>query len=106
MGEGERLSGGLVHLLTGCGNSFFGQGTGIVGLAYVGALCHSTKNAGVTQLHGRMSWVTFAHEIGHNFGGEHTFEEGEGRTGGIMDYGNGKLNGEYQFHTKYRKAQM
>lgn len=34
--------------------------------------------------------------------------EGEhGRTGpGIMDYGDGKLNGIYQFNTRYRKQEM
>ena len=32
---------------------------------------------------------TFAHEVGHNFGCDHAFDEGQGRTGGIMDYGDG-----------------
>lgn len=98
---GTNLPGGAVHLLTGCG-----QGFGIVGLAYVGSMCASRSNTGVSQLHNSMSWITFAHELGHNFGGGHSFEEGEGRTGGIMDYGDGRLNGEYQFNTKYRKGEM
>merc|ERR1712137_223665 len=97
---GARLTGGAVYLLTGCG-----QGFGVVGLAYVGSIC-SSFNTGVNQLHNSMSWITFAHELGHNYGGSHSFEEGQGRTGGIMDYGDGKLNGEYQFNTKYRKNEM
>jgi hypothetical protein len=36
----------------------------------------------------------------------HTFEEGQGSTGGIMDYGDGSLDGEFQFNTKYRKAEV
>jgi hypothetical protein len=98
--RGARLQGGAVHLLTGCG-----QGDGVVGLAYVGSICRRS-NTGVNQLHNSMSWLTFAHELGHNFGGDHSFEEGQGRTGGIMDYGDGRLNGEYQFNTRYRKGQM
>merc|ERR1712070_583460 len=50
---GARLSGGAVHLLTGCG-----QGFGVVGLAYVGTICRG-PNTGVNQLHNSMSWVTF-----------------------------------------------
>jgi hypothetical protein len=93
---------GVTHVLTGCGNGY-----GVVGVAYVRSLC-STRgyNTGVNQLHNSMSWVTFAHELGHNFGGQHSFEEGQGSTGGIMDYGDGKLQGEYQFNTQYRKGQM
>merc|ERR1740138_986351 len=51
-------------------------------------------------------WATYAHELGHNFGGGHSFEDGQGSTGGIMDYGDGKLNGVYQFNTKYRKTEV
>jgi hypothetical protein len=93
---------GATHILTGCGN-----GIGTVGLAYVGAICATRGfNTGVNQLHNSMSWTTFAHELGHNFGGDHSFEDGQGKTGGIMDYGDGKLNGHYQFNTKYRKGTM
>ena len=92
---------GVWHLFDDC----FRQGAGLakdswtVGLAYVGTLCRSW-NAGVTYTY-QETWKTFAHELGHNFGADHSFEEGQGKTGGIMDYGDGKLHGEYQFNTKY-----
>ena len=36
------------------------------------------------------TWETVAHEIGHNFNMNHAFQLGQGKTGGIMDYGDGK----------------
>jgi len=95
---------GALHLFTGCGNGF-----GTVGVAWVGGMCDTRGyNTGVNQLHDSMSqaWLTFAHELGHNFNGQHSFEEGQGSTGGIMDYGDGLLNGVYQFNTEYRKDEM
>jgi len=95
------------HMFTGCGNGF-----GTIGLAYVGSTCRRSFNTGVNMLRnfrGRVvedSWTTFAHELGHSLAARHSFEEGQGRTGGIMDYADGKLNGVYQFNTKYRKAEM
>jgi hypothetical protein len=95
------------HLFTGCGNSF-----GVIGVAYVGRICAGYANTGVNMLRnwrGRVvedTWDTFAHELGHNFNARHSFEEGRGTTGGIMDYGDGKLNGIYQFNTQYRKQEM
>eukprot|EP00929_Paragymnodinium_shiwhaense_P040609 TRINITY_DN2117_c0_g2_i1.p1 TRINITY_DN2117_c0_g2~~TRINITY_DN2117_c0_g2_i1.p1 ORF type:complete len:532 (+),score=118.29 TRINITY_DN2117_c0_g2_i1:64-1659(+) len=86
------------HLFTGCGT-----GWGTVGVAYLNAACGS-YGVGVNQL--KSNWITFAHELGHNLGGDHSFEDGQGSTGGIMDYGDGKLGGEYQFNTKYRKSAM
>lgn len=52
------------------------------------------------------TWKTFAHEVGHNIGADHSFEEGQGATGGIMDYGDGFYNNVEQFNTKYRKEQV
>lgn len=96
------------HLFTGCGT-----GWGTIGLAYVNSLCHGSHNTGVNQLRQigdktvvESSWLTFAHELGHNLGGKHSFEQGQGSTGGIMDYGDGKLNDEYQFNTRHRKTEM
>jgi len=100
------------QLFTGCGT-----GSGVVGLAWMGTLCHQRGyNSGVNQLITYAgssvsavvdrTWRIFAHELGHNFAADHSFEDGQQRTGGIMDYGDGKLNGVYQFNTKYRKAEV
>jgi hypothetical protein len=90
---------GLWHLFGDCWTG------GTIGLANVGVLCELGWNRGVTW-HGGATWATFAHEIGHNFGASHSFEAGQGSTGGIMDYGDGSLDGEFQFNTKYRKAEV
>jgi len=92
---------GANHLFTGCGTGY-----GVVGIAYVGTICIKGYNCGVNQLYNQNSWLTFAHELGHNFDGKHSFEEGQGDTGGIMDYGDGKLKGVYQFNRKYREQEM
>lgn len=34
--------------------------------------------------------------VGHNFGASHSFEDGQGQTGGIMDYSDGFYNGVIQ----------
>jgi len=93
---------GASHIFTGCGGRW-----GVLGLAYVGTMCRGAYATGSNKIHGGSSpWLTFAHELGHNFQGKHSFEDGQGKTGGVMDYGNGKLNGHYQFNTKYRKNEM
>eukprot|EP00931_Biecheleriopsis_adriatica_P085613 TRINITY_DN602_c0_g1_i2.p1 TRINITY_DN602_c0_g1~~TRINITY_DN602_c0_g1_i2.p1 ORF type:complete len:1203 (+),score=241.33 TRINITY_DN602_c0_g1_i2:74-3682(+) len=93
---------GASHLFTGCGT-----GSGTVGEAWVGTICRTDGyNTGVDQFHKPSQWLIFAHELGHNFDGSHSFEEGQGSTGGIMDYGDGLLDGAYQFNTKYRKQKM
>merc|ERR1719240_104814 len=79
---------------------------GTQGVAWVNTLCYKGRSTGVNKIHTRSPWETFAHELGHNFGGKHSFEDGRGKTGGLMDYGDGKLNGHYQFNTKYRKQEM
>jgi len=91
--------------------------SGYVGLAWsrihdTGTpLCWSRRrnanwNTGANSIVRSDTWLTFAHELGHNFGGMHSFEDGEKATGGIMDYGDGTLDGEYQFNSKYRKEEI
>merc|ERR1719331_940030 len=60
------------HLLTGCNPS----GYGTVGLAWVGTLCSGGYASGVDHINA--GWATYAHELGHNFGAGHSFEEGQG----------------------------
>eukprot|EP00736_Rhodelphis_marinus_P001090 Rmarinus@m.12872 len=91
---------GLWHLMTNCWPP-----PGTVGLAWVGTLCSKSYGTGVSSVTGD-TWTVVAHEIGHNYGAGHSFEEGQGSTGGIMDYGDGKLDGEYQFNSKYRKTEV
>eukprot|EP00501_MAST-03F_sp_TOSAG23-6_P001871 GSMAST32.ASY1.ANO1.1949.1 assembled CDS len=78
-----------------------------VGLAFMSSLCRS-YNKGITRYFPKAGppWITFAHEVGHALSAQHSFEEGQGTTGGIMDYGDGRFEGAYQFNTKYRKAQV
>eukprot|EP00455_Lapot_gusevi_P043586 TRINITY_DN531_c0_g1_i5.p1 TRINITY_DN531_c0_g1~~TRINITY_DN531_c0_g1_i5.p1 ORF type:complete len:1022 (-),score=341.48 TRINITY_DN531_c0_g1_i5:177-3242(-) len=87
------------HLMTNC---FPPPGT--VGLAYVGVMCNMAYSAGWSNyLASSRTWSVFAHEMGHNFGAGHSFENGQGSTGGIMDYGNGLYNNIYQFHPLKKK---
>lgn len=92
---------GLWHLLTAS------YPTGVVGLAWREGICKSKQtNSGViassstaiTSVNTGGTWKTVAHEAGHNFGAPHSFENGQGTTGGIMDYGDGLVDGEYQFN--------
>jgi hypothetical protein len=72
---------------------------GVVGMAYLGTLCAYEYNSGVTsRLSGDRTWYIWIHELGHSMGAFHSFENGMGRTGGIMDYGNYFYNGVVQFH--------
>ncbi|KAI9324977.1 hypothetical protein DFJ73DRAFT_784547 [Zopfochytrium polystomum] len=54
-------------------------------------------------------WLTVAHELGHNLNASHAFEEGQGKTGGVMDYSDGRYpigTGYYGFHPVYNKPEV
>lgn len=101
VGKGATPAFASAHIFTACGDAW-----GIVGLAYMGSLCQGKWATGANKFHTGSPWLTYAHELGHNLDADHTFEEGQGKTGGVMDYGDGKLDGHYQFNTKYRKAEV
>lgn len=88
------------HMLT---NRWPSPGT--VGMAYLGTLCTYEYNTGVTSHLGERTWYIWIHELGHSMGAFHSFENGIGRTGGIMDYGNYTYNGVVQFHP-LKRAEM
>jgi hypothetical protein len=98
----DRALQGVTHLFTGCGN-----GVGVIGVAWVGGLCDRVGyNTGVNQMTGDDTFLTFAHELGHNAGMSHPFAFGKEQSkGGIMDYGDGLLNGYYQFNKRYRRPE-
>ncbi|MES1917154.1 MAG: hypothetical protein MHM6MM_008912, partial [Cercozoa sp. M6MM] len=80
------------QLLSGC------SWGGVAGYAAVSALC-SGRASGINRYSSFAShWETVAHELGHNFGGSHTFNRGipQGQAGTIMDYGT--VSGVAQFH--------
>jgi len=91
------------HLITDCHPP-----PGTVGIAYVGTLCNKHGyNVAVTS-RTSTTWKVFAHEVGHSFNAQHSFEEGQGTTGGIMDYGDGFLLGTnlVRFNPKYRRDEV
>ena len=74
---------------------------GSSGTAYVGTACtNGVRNKGVTKGVGTRirPHMTFTHELGHLLNARHSFENGQGTTGGIMDYGNPYYKGEIQFN--------
>lgn len=86
------------HYFSGCSSS-----DSTIGVAWVGVLCNNNYNTGLS-LYTSNLFRVFAHELGHNFGAQHSFENGVGTTGGIMDYGNGKILGTnlYRFRLARR----
>jgi len=90
----------LAHNIT---NHFPTPGT--VGLAYIGVVGSNSYKYGVSSLN-NPTWLTFIHELGHNFGMDHSFDLGQGTTGGFMDYGDGTYNGAYSWNPQYNLAEF
>eukprot|EP00968_Pinguiococcus_pyrenoidosus_P016118 scaffold1517_cov181-Pinguiococcus_pyrenoidosus.AAC.4 len=91
---------GVYHLFRRC------RTVGTVGIAWRSTLCNRFFKTAVNFHVSDSTWIIFAHEMGHNFGADHSFDEGQGKTGGIMDYGNGMFNGYYQFNEQYTKDEI
>jgi len=94
--SGNEANVALWHLIEDC----WFDPPGTAGYASVSTLCETNRgfenkvqNRGVTYITGiansetEGTWDTFAHEVGHNFGGLHPFsgEADQGAYGGIMD---------------------
>lgn len=92
-------------LLDDCVDFYANMNFIVVGVAYVGTLCKENFNVAVSYIHGSSTWLTVAHELGHTFGASHSFENGVGDTGGIMDYGDGTIDGKYKFN-ELRKPEL
>eukprot|EP00403_Amphidinium_massartii_P020083 CAMPEP_0178413428 /NCGR_PEP_ID=MMETSP0689_2-20121128/22522_1 /TAXON_ID=160604 /ORGANISM="Amphidinium massartii, Strain CS-259" /LENGTH=428 /DNA_ID=CAMNT_0020034699 /DNA_START=86 /DNA_END=1368 /DNA_ORIENTATION=+ len=99
-----------LQAFTGCGNGY-----GWVGVAWLGTTCNiyngpggvGRYNYGLNQMNTASAWLIFAHELGHNLDADHAFDEGQGQTGGIMDYNVGGIHeGVVQFNVYYTKTEL
>eukprot|EP00397_Hematodinium_sp_SG-2012_P004089 GEMP01004100.1.p1 GENE.GEMP01004100.1~~GEMP01004100.1.p1 ORF type:complete len:738 (+),score=111.38 GEMP01004100.1:885-3098(+) len=81
------------------------------GYAYTAKLCTCNAKAWTGyfgDLEDRLTWVTFAHEVGHLFGASHYWELkkskscGDDKTAGLMDCGTGKVNDVYSFNDLHK----
>lgn len=78
---------------------------GVSGVAYIGQVCKTNYNVGFTKSLEQVPLNpvrTFAHELGHLLSAKHSFENGAGKTGGIMDYSDGMYKGYVQFNNLRR----
>ncbi len=89
---------GYWHLFSGCDYS-----DPILGLTYIDTLCAHPFNVGLSRGKSNISWWVFAHEMGHHIGAQHSFENGVGTTGGLMDYDTTPLDGAWQFNSAFQK---
>lgn len=92
----------LWHLFDDCDDGTYKYP---IGLATIDGMCEGFGRATSLTYLRSFTWKTFVHEIGHNIGARHSFENGTTTTGGVMDYGNGMYNGKYMFH-KYRHQEI
>ena len=94
-GEGKQQNNGVWQLFDDIEKA---PGSGV---AYVGVLCNSGGfNVGVNAYSNFGIWRTFAHELGHNFNALHPLtkdDKVQQVNAGIMGYGDGKIDGEFQF---------
>eukprot|EP00512_Aurantiochytrium_limacinum_P007415 CAMPEP_0171530634 /NCGR_PEP_ID=MMETSP0959-20130129/13238_1 /TAXON_ID=87120 /ORGANISM="Aurantiochytrium limacinum, Strain ATCCMYA-1381" /LENGTH=551 /DNA_ID=CAMNT_0012073551 /DNA_START=9 /DNA_END=1663 /DNA_ORIENTATION=- len=104
----DSLQQGSWHFMTNCYPLVANGQSQTVGTANVGtAGCRYGTygwNGAVSQRID-LFWSVYAHEQGHNFGATHSFENGVGTTGGIMDYGNPYIDGRPLFREE-RITQM
>ena len=78
----------------------------IAGITYTANRpCVAGRNTAMTYITG-LTWSTVAHELGHNFGADHSFDKGVGKTGGLMDYYNITYLGLPQFNAEYARDEL
>lgn len=80
------------------GNCF--TGSGVIGIAYIQALCTGFGfNSGLSNYDDTITWISFAHEAGHNIGATH------GTSSGIMSGGT-QYGGIIQFNPHESKGAL
>jgi hypothetical protein len=95
------------HLIDGCFDPLCAGDGCPAGVTSSFQVCPLPATA-ITAIIGPGTWATLAHEIGHNLGAMHPFNEvrSAGTVGGLMDYYNPQFDGESQFNTIESKTTM